>query len=419
MQKKITKISKTLYKHQERFNKKNPDRALLVWETGTGKTVSACIWIKRRLPTKFLVVCPKGIIEKWKRDLKEWGAKADVVSRDQIKKLELNHYGGLVLDEAQDFASPLFTKERSQRAEVIYKYIKTHPNAYILLLTATPVRSTAWNIHTLACYLGQYWDVRKYRDMFFFMTDKYGCFHYEKKDGWQKMIRSCVEKISDIVLMSDCADVPTQHHKIIQIPWTQKQENEVQQQLYAEPITEWHTRHRLEQGEPKWEVLKNLIDGYRKVIIVAHYRSQIDDYVAKIGDDRLVYVLNGSTKDQDKVIQDAKEADDCVFIIQASMGAGFDAGEFSVVIFASMSFRYVDHVQMKGRVKRINNLHENTFIYLLAGKNDRAVYATIQENKNFDVHDYLQSARPTTHPQQEGSQDDAIGNGLVYEEPPF
>jgi hypothetical protein len=135
------------------------------------------------------------------------------------------------------------------------------------------------------------------------------------------------------------------------------------------------------------------MDGYRKVIVVAYYREQIDDYVARIGDNRQVFVLTGSVKNQDAVIQDAREADDCVFIIQAQMGAGFDAGEFSVVIFASMSFRYVDYVQMKGRVKRINNLHENTFIYLLGGKNDQAVYNSIQQNKDFDVHDYLSKMR--------------------------
>lgn len=413
-------MTKKLYAHQERFNKANPDRALLVWETGVGKTVSACVWMNRRHPTKFLVVCPKGIVDKWKKDLKEWKVKnAHVATRDEVKKIDLSKYGGLVLDEAQDFASPLFDKSRSQRAEVIYKYIKTHPEAYVLLLTATPVRSTPWNIHTLACYLGQYWDVRNYRDHFFFMTDKFGRLHYEKKDGWQKMIRPFVERISDIVLMSDCVDIPTQHHQVIRIPWTTKQENELEAQMYAEPTAEWHARHRLEQGKPKWDKLKELLDGYRKAIVVCHYRSQIDDYVEKIGDERLTFVLDGRTKNQHEVIEGAKSADDCVFIIQASMGAGFDAGEFSVVIFASMSFRYVDHVQMKGRVKRINNLHENTFIYLLAGKNDKAVYDTIQENKDFDVHDYLQSSRPTTNPKEKGSGDNPFGDEVVSDEPPF
>lgn len=157
-----------LYAHQKRFAEKDPNRAMLVWETGTGKTVSACVWMNARPHAKMLVVCPKGIVGKWERDLKEWGVKnAEIVSRDHVKKIDLSGYDGLVLDEAQDFASPLFDKSRSQRAEVIYKYVKSHPLAYILLLTATPVRSTPWNIHTLACYLNHYWDIKQFRNRFF------------------------------------------------------------------------------------------------------------------------------------------------------------------------------------------------------------------------------------------------------------
>lgn len=381
-------IEKTLYAHQQRFIDRNPDRDLLVWETGTGKTVAACLWLNKRKGRPALVVCPKGIVDKWKRDLVEWGAKADVVSRDQVKKIDLSKYRALVLDEAQDFASPLFDKGRSQRAQVIYTHIKHHMDTHVLLLTATPIRSTPWNIHTLACYLGKYSDVRKFREAYFHLTDRYGRMHWEKNKGWQTAIRPRVEALADIVLMQDCADVPVQHHQVLTVPWTPAQDNALGSQ-YLEPAAEWHARHRLEQSEAKYDKLMEIAGGYRKVIVVCHYRSQIDDYVKRIGDERLVFVLDGRTPDQDKVIADARAAADCIFIIQASMGAGFDAAEFSVVVFASMSFKYVDYIQMKGRVKRINNLHENTFIHLLGGKCDKAVYATIQKNRDFDVHDYL------------------------------
>lgn len=384
-----------LYKHQQAFADKNPDRAMLVWETGTGKTISACVWMKARPNIKMLVSCPKGIIGKWRRDLKEWNVtNADVCSRDEVKKIDLKNYGGLVLDEAQDFSSPLFTKQRSARTTVIYNYIKIRPRAMILLLTATPVRSTPWNIHTLACYLGTVWDKGQFLHKFFHMTDKFGVRHYEKNDGWQSMIRPYVESISDIVLMSDCVDVPQQFHKVVNVKWEAQNEKKLQKQMFEENIVvEWHARHRAEQSGNKWRELKKILDGHRKVIVVCHYRDQIDDYVKRIGDNRLVYVLNGDTKDQDAVIEGAKSADDCVFIIQAQMGAGFDAGEFSVVVFASIDFKYISMVQMKGRVKRINNLHENTFIYLMGGKCDRSVYNTIMTGKDFDPHEYMKKEK--------------------------
>lgn len=379
---------KTLYAHQQKFLDKNPDRALLVWETGTGKTVAACEWLKKRPKLPALIVCPKGIVEKWRRDLVTEGATAHVVSRDTVKVMDISKYRAIVLDEAQDFASPLFSKARSARATKIYNHIKDFPETNVLLLTATPIRSTPWNIHTLAVYIGKFWPVRDFRNTFEHMTDKYGRMHYELNKGWQKAVRPYTESIADIVLMKDCVDVPVQHSQVVRLPWSPKQENALGEQ-YLEAAAEWHARHRAENGVEKLTELKKILDGYRKAIVVCHYTSQIAEYAAELGKDRTVYVLQGATKDQDQVIQDAREADDCVFIIQASMGAGFDAAEFSVVIFASMSFKYVDYVQMKGRVKRINNLHENLFIHMLGGKCDEAVYGAIQKNKDFDVHDYL------------------------------
>lgn len=394
-----------LYKHQERFINSNPNRALLVWETGTGKTIAACAWLAKRSGKKALVICPRGIVAKWARDLKEWGATADITTRDQMKKTNLNNYGAIVVDEAQDFASPLFDKSRSARTTKLYTYVRNHPGSHILLLTATPVRSTPWNIHTLAAFLSHFWPIKDFRNKFFHLTDRYGRMHYEKNVGWQKAIRPYVEEIADIVLMRDCADVPLQHHQTRKITWSVHQQKKLTSQ-YLEPIAEWHARHRAENGLEKLEVVKKIASGYRKVIVVCYYREQLDYWMVKLADERRVLALHGDTKNPDEVIEEAREADDCIFLVQASMGAGFDAAEFSVVIFASMSFRYVDHVQMKGRVKRINNLHENLFIYLIGGKCDRAVYNAIQAGRDFDVHNDIHDnfARSTENKDEEGTE---------------
>lgn len=379
---------KKLYKHQQKFIEKNPDRAMLVWETGTGKTIAACEWIKKRHNMKILVACPKAIIEKWKRDLKEWGAKADVVSRDEIKKIYLPKYQGIVLDEAQDFLSPAFTKQRSERTTVIYNYLRGITSAHVLLLTATPIRSTAWNCHTAGCFLGLLWPVQAFRNKFFYMTDMFGRYHYEPTKTWRKDIRPYLESISDIVLAKDVAEIPTQEHEVVKIPWTKKQEEELKKQ-YLEPAAEFHERRRAEQSEAKWAKLKELLSGYRKVILVVYYRNQIEDYVDRIGQDRAVFILHGGINNQDEVIEQAKASDDCIFIMQSSMGAGFDASEFSVMIFASMSFKYTDYIQSLGRINRINNLHKNKYIYLLGGKTDQDVYDTILSGNDFNPHKYL------------------------------
>lgn len=412
---------KTPYKHQQAFINRDKDRDLLVYDGGTGKTFCGCLWLSsnKRKHIQALVVCPKAVIGKWKRDLKEdcTNTNVEVCSRDEIKKIDLNKYGAIILDEAQDFASAIFDKSRSQRTTVLYNYVKAHPEAHMLLLTATPVRSTPWNIHTLAVYLGIYWDHKKFREEFFKLTDLYGRLHYEKRKDWRVKIRPYIESVADIVLMQDLLDVPISEEEVINIPWTDKQEGALQYEAqYMEPSAEWHARHRAENGKEKFKVLQGILDKYQKIIVVCYYKQQIKDYADYIGEEREVFILTGDVKDQDKVITDAQASTNCVWLLQASMGAGFDADTFAVMVFASMSFKYIDHAQAKFRIRRIHNLHKNKFIYLLNGKCDNAVYEQIIAGRNFDPIEYLAG---TSKEAREARSQSINQSASVDEEAPF
>ncbi len=377
---------KTLYKHQERFLAKNPDRALLLWEAGSGKSLAACEWLKKRPLLKALVIAPKSIQDKWKKDLKESGVKADVVTTDGIKKIDMMQYRAIVADEAHNLAAPIFTAERSARVEVFYNFVKEYPKAHILLLSATPVRSKSWNAHTLSTFVGKYHDWRKWRKKFYRMTDTFGRWHFEPVKTWRKDVRPYIEEISDIVLMRDIVEVPKHSEAVIQISWTKADESLLEK--HWEAAKDWHARHRAENGRKKFDELEQIMSQYRKVVVVCYYLSQIEDYKKWIGDDREVFVMTGATKDQGAVIQAAQEADDAILLIQASLGAGFDLDTFSMMVFASMDFRYVSLVQMKARINRIHNLHSNRYVYLIGGKADAAVYETLQKGKDFDPISY-------------------------------
>ncbi len=374
---------KTLYKHQQAFIDKNPDKALLCFEAGTGKTVTAIAWLALRPNMPALVVAPLGVQLMWKTNLEEWGVQADVITTDAVKKMDLSIYKTVVIDEAHNFSAPLFSKARSQRATIMYNFIKSNPDVHILCLSATPIRSHPENLHTLACYLGIYWDIKKFRETFSHLTDKFGRLHWEPKKDWRIKIRPYLESISEIVLMSDCTDVPVHEHQVIDIKWTPQQESKLNQE-YQEVSAEWHARHRAEQSDEKWKELEKILDGNRKIVVVCYYLEQIEDYKKRIGTDRQVYVMTGSTKNQGQVVKDANDSDDCVLLIQAGLGAGFDLDRFSVMVFASMSFAFVHYVQMCARMNRIHNLHRNQYVYLLGGKADRGVYEQIL--KGFDFH---------------------------------
>lgn len=380
------KKMKTLYAHQKSFLKKNPNRGLLLHETGLGKTITAIEWLKLRSRKKALVICPKSIKDKWRKELIKWGGKAHVVSRDDIKKMDISAYNTIVVDEIHDFLSPLFTKQRSQRATVLYNHLKDHPDTHLLGCSATPIRSSPWNLHSLWCFIGpKFWLLKDFRDKFFYLTDLYGRYHYEPVNDWRTKIRPYLESVSDIALMKDCTDVPIQTHTVINVPETKYKPDK-----YLEAAAAWHAMHRAEQSEAKWKELKKLIDGYQKVIVVAYYREQLDDYICRLGDERQVYVVHGGIKDQESVVQAAQASPDCVFLIQSGLGAGFDADSFSTMIFASQGYSYVSYVQMLGRINRIHNLHSNTYYYLLAGKGDRAVYDAMEKHADFDPIAYMQ-----------------------------
>lgn len=413
---------KQLYKHQQAFIDRNPDKALLCHEAGTGKTLTAIHWLMKRPNKKALVVAPKGVQLMWNTNLKEWGVEADVVKLDAVKKISLDKYQAIVIDEAQNFCSPLFSKARSQRATVLYNLVKARPDIHILALSATPIRSHPENLHTLACYLGVYWDIKKFRDEFCHLTNKFGIMHMEPNKDWRVKIRPKLEQIADIVNMKDCRDVPIHEHQNIDIKWTQRQEILLNQQ-YLEPAKEWHARHRLEQGEEKWQELEKILDGHRKVVVVCYYLEQITDYVKRIGNDRAVYVMTGATKNQGEVVKEANDSDDAILFVQAGLGAGFDLDKFSVMVFASMSFAFVHLIQMQARINRIHNLHKNQYIYLIGGRCDRDVKKQLDLGFDFHPPHYYNkgdgTTKLTTSAEQTGGESNTNSAILDQEELPF
>lgn len=413
---------KKLYRHQQNFINKNPNRALLCHEAGTGKTITALAWLSLRSQTKALVVAPLGVQKMWNDNLKEWNIKADVITSDAVKKVDLDKYKVLIIDEAQNFCSPLFSKSRSQRVTAIYNFVKKNTDAHILCLSATPIRSHPENLHTLACFLGKYWDIKKFRDEFTHLTDMFGRLHREPNKDWRIKIRPYLESIADIVLMADCVDVPVHEHRVIETKWDKKNEQKLKEQ-YLEPSKEWHTRHRLEQSEEKWKELEKIIDGNRKVVVVCYYLEQIEDYKKRIGNERQVYIMTGSTKNQGQVVKDANDSDDCVLLIQSGLGAGFDLDKFSVMVFASMGFAFVHLVQMQARINRIHNLHKNQYIYLLGGKCDRGVKEQLDKGLDFHPPAYYnkdnESTPGTTPNIKEGRSQSINASALLVSAEPF
>jgi len=368
-----------LYKHQKEFLNKNPNKALCAFEAGTGKTLTAVEWLRTRQGNAIVVV-PKRIQKKWEKELGD--VKAIVITKENWKKSHFVNPTALVIDEAHYHSSGLFTKGRSQLATKTYNFIKDNPNMPVLLLTATPISSSPANLHTLLCYIGVYFPWNKWREEFYqLMSLPYlPRPAWMPKNDWRIKIRKYLLKYAHIALMKDCVDyLPPVTEEVINVPCKPMEKNDE-----IEPMAKFVAEHRHEQKE-KIKVIKDIGSGYRKVMVIAHFREQIFELEKELSKDKKTYVLYGGIKDQESIIKQAQEDDECYFICQNSVGVGFDADTFSVMIFASQSYSYVSLVQMKARIRRIHALKPVKYIYLQAGRCDKAIYKQLLKGEDFDI----------------------------------
>lgn len=396
-----------LWDHQQKFLDANPDIAVLAWSAGVGKTRAAIEWVnKRSWATLVLVVCPKAIQQKWKDDMKKWGCQvmSMVVTKEEVKKIEpmsLSSKMLLIADEAHHYTSPLFVaKDRSQVTEAIYKIIRRNQKMPRLFLTATPVRSSPANMHTLLYLTVKQIDWKKYQEYFYrlqqlpFMARP----GWMPKPKWQKEMQKLIDKYCNVVLMKDCFDVPIHEYNTVTIELSKETKEQISSlsKNEWEAVKLWYAEHRLESGIEKLEWIKNFSEGEPKIVIVCRYKEQIAQYAKELSKKREVFVLTGDTKDQGQTIKDAQESPECFIIIQAQVCAGFDLDQFSCMIFTSIDFSYVNFTQMHGRINRAHNLHRNRHYYLVAGEKDKLVLEAMDLKQDFDINKNIKNETKRT-----------------------
>ena len=406
-----------LYPHQKKFIDDNPRNAILCYETGCGKSHVAKLWASNSCRNMtVVVVCPKQIVKEWKK------IEGFVYSFDFFKKAVIQGTipqkpTAIVVDEADMMSSPLYeARKRSQRTEALFNYIMDNPQADVLLLTATPVRSTPANMHTLLVLsriiepTKDCWE--RYRDAYYSLQNPPFLPRpaYLPIAGWQKLMQPLIDKYTYTALMSDIIDLPPREDLIIKLPAPDYDENDE-----WKPASQFVADHRLEQKN-KHKAILEIARGFRKVVVVCKYTSQIEDLADKLSKERQVFVVNGKVRDQEEVIRQAEASPECFLIVQAQIAAGYELPSFSVMVFASMSYGARDYTQMCGRIKRINHIKSDPkpvrYYYLLAGRCDRMVYNAVKNNLEFIPSSYLAKKK-----EQERSQCDTKDNKEIKDNP--
>ena len=196
-------------------------------------------------------------------------------------------------------------------------------------------------------------------------------------------MQEVIDSNATVALMKDMVDeLPPETYEIIKLKppvYVDNEEWEAAKQFVED--------HLLEQVG-KVKEIKRLARGYRKVVVIAHYRQQIDDLYKDLSSERETFILDGRTGNAEHVINAAESSDECYFIIQSSVGAGFEIPSFSCMVFASQSYSVRNFVQMKARIRRINALKPVIYYHLHAGRCDRLIHESIKEGKEFVPSEY-------------------------------
>lgn len=388
----------TLYDHQKKLVQKNPRRHLLAHSTGTGKTITA-LSLANHNHVDALIIVPKALKENWQRALLNFdGHQHMVISKEEFRKTwdDLPFFDAIIPDEFHFFAN-----EKSQMSKAFRKYVKKHNPKYIWGLTATPYCSSAMNIYTLANHLGHNLNYWSFFNKFFYQVRMGTRMVPVQRKDIQGELAELVKSIGSTVTLEECADVPDQVFETVYLELTKAQESAIKQIDDSQAITRWTRKHTIENGikigdeytmNQYFDCLKNdyivsFAEENKKFAVFCRYNLQIEmlkNLLEKAG--KKVFVINGEVKNRDEVVQQIESSPECIAIIQASCSVGFEIPSVPIVIFASLSFSFIDYKQALGRVLRINRLKKNVYIHLIIkGGVDEDVYKCIMNKQDFSI----------------------------------
>lgn len=388
-----------LFEHQKRVIESAPKRLALCFGMGTGKTLTA-IKLAEKYRASVLVVCPKGLVKQWEEGLTLYPYKWKVLSKENFKKYkeEIGYWDCFIGDE-----SHLICGYKSQIHKAVYSYLKKNKIPYRYFLTATPITATPYSAYALARLMGfepNYWDFTRK----FFIQKRLGNRVIMIPDPKQEQVLiDYIKKFGVFVKIEDVIDVPTQTFEVEYFELNDDQKNKIKEikETESEPIAKWTKINTVENGifigdkynkSETFSCQKNdriieLVKQNKKIAVFARYNAQLYNLKSLLEPyKRSIFVINGENKDRYQTIKDIEKSNNAIVLINSSCSAGYELPSINMIIFASLSFSYIDFMQSCGRFLRANKPTPNHYITLtIKGGVDNEVYNCIVDKKDFYI----------------------------------
>lgn len=422
-------MKKFLYDHQRKIVTDNPLKAGLFLGTGSGKTRVALVLAQGDI----LVICPKTQKEdgNWEREYREvLTAPLDryltkstlptlkprlmVMSKEEFRRdwIGLPRFHTVIVDEAHTCLGVTpNTRQRnrmpvpkaSQLYEALEAYLLKAKPDRLYLCTATIVKSpmTVW---AAAKLLGKELDFYKFRDAFYTRLPMPGreVFVPKRTPEIKDKLARLVHSLGYVGRLDEYFDVPEQTFITKYVELTAKQQARIRELRleYPEPIVRIGKQHQVENGvlagdefnapemfdSNKEDAILEYALQFPRMVIFVKYTAQI----AKLGrilmeEGYQVRTLDGSTKNRGALLKQVNNMKEYILICQIQVSAGWEIPDCPVMIFASMSYSFVDRAQAEGRIHRANKLKKNLYVTLVTkGGVDEAVAQSIANKTDFN-----------------------------------
>jgi hypothetical protein len=224
-----------------------------------------------------------------------------------------------------------------------------------------------------------------------------------QRTGIEKEMAVIIKSLGYVLKLSDIVDVPDDEYINEYFDLNAGQKALIKETFDPLPIVRFTHQHQIESGTLKGDgyVPSKIIDCAKtdrilelceenaKIAIVCRYNLQINNYWEILGGKGYkVFVINGETKHRNDVVEDISNTDKCVVLINSSCSDGYSLKSINVMVFASMSFSFVDYTQMLSRLKDMDKRSGNTYIHLLTRDNgsvDQGVFDSVKKKEDFNI----------------------------------
>ena len=413
-----------LYPHQQKIVDENPLKTLLALGTGVGKTITALSLAEGSI----LVIAPKQqcIDMNWEKTAEQIGKPGImVISKEAFRRdnAVLSQYDTVIIDEAHYITSGLYPNEctrnkqrvpkMSQLFEAVLTYLAAKPPKRLYLLTATP-KSKPMSVFATALLLGRT-DISRhaeFRDTFYTkFTLNHAEIYTPRKDADSNTkLAELTRSLGYFGRLQDYEDVPEQTFRTVYFERTQAQKDTLKSLTELDPLARAGKERCVDNGvlydyeikvindkeevmvkatrhisNEKLEYILERAEEFPKMLIFATYTAQIHAIVEalqKTGYD--ANALTGQTKDRKELLLRAERNKEGILVVQSSISAGWEWKSCPVVLFASLSNKFVDYEQSLGRVQRSGSVKKNLYLHLVTkGGADERCYKSISSGQDF------------------------------------